>query len=176
MSDNFDYSPWLRQLADIAEDDPRKVNPCPKALRRAADALEQEDRTIAAMEAVMSLLGKHLNVTPGDVPALLEAVGRLPAGGRNPLMDVILEDLEENDVDPADVFGSDGDTVRCVDCDQDVTDLQAHCEREDNIGLIHAKKCNHMWVDGTKAGEDGIVSLCLYCNELEPQTVPDTDT
>ena len=70
----------------------------------------------------------------------------------------------------------DGDKLRCLDCGEEITDLQTHCEREDNACLIHAKKCDHMWVDGTKAGEDGIVSLCLYCNELEPQSVPDTDT
>lgn len=28
-------------------------------------------------------------------------------------------------------------TVKCADCGEKVTDLQAHCEREDNICLIH---------------------------------------
>ena len=51
MSDTYDYSPWLRQLADIAEDDPHKVNPCPKALRRAADALEQKSTEIESLAA-----------------------------------------------------------------------------------------------------------------------------
>ena len=36
-----------------------------------------------------------------------------------------------------------------------------------HLQLEKLKECHHMYVDGTKAGEDGIVSLCLYCNELE---------
>ncbi len=47
MSDTYDYSPWLRQLADMAEcHNKGLIKPCPKALRRAADALEQKDATI----------------------------------------------------------------------------------------------------------------------------------
>lgn len=30
-----------------------------------------------------------------------------------------------------------GDTLRCTDCGEEITDLRAHCEREDNICLIH---------------------------------------
>ena len=30
-----------------------------------------------------------------------------------------------------------GDSLRCTDCGEEVADLQAHCEREDNICLIH---------------------------------------
>ena len=79
---------WIEKRAQCAiegseewrEYDYPKVRKAAKENHELTAALEQKDRTIAAMEAVMSLLGKHLNVTPGDVPALLEAVGRLPAG------------------------------------------------------------------------------------------------
>ena len=55
MTDNYDYSPWLRQLADMAECHKKGlIKPCPKALRRAAAALEQARQEIEDLVTIKS--------------------------------------------------------------------------------------------------------------------------
>ena len=87
MSDNYDYSPWLRQLADIAESHNKGlIKPCPKALRRAADALEQSQNLTKQLGAERDVLLEvlHENGIQVDLKVVVAAASQLLAGESAP--------------------------------------------------------------------------------------------
>ena len=97
MINKFDKGPWIvvpddSYAADITSDDfthdvaifisgdfedteqRAKYIEAFAATLNTADALVQKDEMIQAMESVLAKIGEHLKVSPGDVPALLEAI------------------------------------------------------------------------------------------------------